>query len=134
MMDPAGCLLVTGSALSLLLALTFAAETNWKATKVIVLLVLFVVLLIFLAVEQIYVNPKYALLPKRILKNRGILLCALFGFLVEIGSTGHVYYLPFYFQVRTRQNIWTPCNLLIINRDPRVLLRKLVVFTCFLIF
>lgn len=98
MMDPIGCLLVTGSALSLLLALTFAAEKSWQETKVIVLLVLFVVLLALLAVEQIFVNPKHALLPKRILKNRGILLCALFGFLVEVGSTGHVYYLPFYFQ------------------------------------
>jgi hypothetical protein len=98
MMDPAGCLLVTGSALCLLLALTFAAETSWSETKVIVLLVLFVVLLACLVVEQRYVNPKHALLPKRILRNRGILLCALFGFLVEIGSTGHVYYLPFYFQ------------------------------------
>lgn len=99
MMDPIGCLLVTGSALSLLLALTFAAEKSWKETKVIVLLVLFVVLLGVLAIQQKFVSPKHALLPRRILKNRGILLCALFGFLVEIGSTGHVYYLPFYFQV-----------------------------------
>ncbi|RDW92655.1 hypothetical protein BP5796_02049 [Coleophoma crateriformis] len=97
-LDPFGCILLTGSVVCLLLALTFAAESTWSTPRVIALLVLFVVLLAGLAVWQRIAKPGKGLLPGRVLRNKGIVLCALFGFLVEVGSTSHVYYLPFYFQ------------------------------------
>jgi MFS family permease len=98
MMDPLGCLLFTGSIVSLLLAFTFAATGSWKEARTVALLALFAALLFALVIEQLFVKPERALLPRSILKKRGIILCALFGFLTEVGSTAHVYYLPFYFQ------------------------------------
>lgn len=98
-LDLPGCVLLSGSVISLLLAFSFAAEASWTDTKVIILAAVAGGLLVGLIIEQTLVDPRRALLPRAILKRKGIIIASVFGFLIELGSSSHVYYLPFYFQV-----------------------------------
>lgn len=97
-LDPIGATLLTCSLIALLLAFTFAAQSSWQDPRVIALMVVFGVHLAALVIEQIYVKPGNALLPRSILRKKGIVLCAIFGFLIDMGATVHSYFLPFYFQ------------------------------------
>lgn len=98
-LDLFGSTLLASSVTCLLLAFTFAGEGAWPEAKVIGLLVAFAVLLIILLVEQCLVSDARALIPRSIIKKRGIIICSIFGFLTEVGSSSQVYFLPFYFQV-----------------------------------
>lgn len=73
-LDLSGCLLLSGSVISLLLAFSFAAEASWSDTKVIVLAAIAGALLIGLFTEQAFVGPARALLPRVILKRKGMFL------------------------------------------------------------
>ncbi|KAH8810769.1 major facilitator superfamily domain-containing protein [Xylogone sp. PMI_703] len=97
-LDLPGCFFLCSSVISLLLSFTFAAESSWSDGKTIALIVLAAVLLLGLIVQQLLVNEDQAMLPRSILRKRGILICSWFGFLAELSTTAHVYYLPFYFQ------------------------------------
>ncbi|KAK7718221.1 hypothetical protein SLS57_006097 [Botryosphaeria dothidea] len=97
-LDLFGSTLLASSVTCLLLAFTFAGEGAWSEAKAIGLLVAFAVLLIILLVEQCLVSDARALIPRSIIKKRGIIICSIFGFLTEVGSSSQVYFLPFYFQ------------------------------------
>ncbi|GME65679.1 major facilitator superfamily transporter [Neofusicoccum parvum] len=97
-LDLPGSALMASSVTCLLLAFTFAGEGAWSEPKVIGLLVAFAVLLGGLVFEQFLVPEDRALIPRSIMKKRGIIICSIFGFLTEVGSSSQVYFLPFYFQ------------------------------------
>lgn len=103
-LDLFGSTLLASSVTCLLLAFTFAGEGAWSEAKAIGLLVAFAVLLIILLVEQCLVSDARALIPRSIIKKRGIIICSIFGFLTEVGSSSQVYFLPFYFQVSKQKN------------------------------
>jgi MFS family permease len=97
-LDPIGCSLLMSTVLTLLLAFTFAAQGGWNNAAVIALLIFSGTHLAAFVVEQMFRPPEYALLPPVILKKKVIVLCAIFGFCIEAGSTLHSYFLPTYFQ------------------------------------
>lgn len=97
-LDPIGCILLMSTVLTLLLAFTFAAQNGWNQPSVIALLVFSATHLVAFVIEQYYCDGENALLPRKILKKKAIVLCAIFGFCIEAGSTLHSYFLPTYFQ------------------------------------
>ncbi|KAL1638676.1 hypothetical protein SLS58_008708 [Diplodia intermedia] len=97
-LDLPGSALIAGSVTCLLLAFTFAGDGAWSDPVVIGLLIGFATLLAALVVEQCLVPDDRALIPRSIIRKRGIIICSIFGFLTEIGSASEVYFLPFYFQ------------------------------------
>lgn len=97
-MDPIGIILAMGSIISFILAVQYGGQTYaWKSSQVIGLLVGFVLLMIIMAVWQVY-QGEYAMLPMRLLKRRSLWASSLFQFFFAGCYFLLLYYLPIYFQ------------------------------------
>jgi hypothetical protein len=97
-MDPFGVVLVMGGIISFILATEYGGQKEpWNSSIVIGLLVGFVLIWItFIAWE--YFNNEYAMVQRRLLRQRFVWQPSAFQFFFAAGYFVLLYYLPIYFQ------------------------------------
>ncbi|KAL4905804.1 hypothetical protein BDW74DRAFT_177506 [Aspergillus multicolor] len=97
-LDIPGCVLVTASLVCYLLALEWGGITKlWSSSQIIGLLVGWIVLFLAFALVEWFQGDE-ALVASRLLRNRGVLACCVFAFLLNSANYIRLYYLPIYFQ------------------------------------
>ncbi|EPE09498.1 major facilitator superfamily transporter [Ophiostoma piceae UAMH 11346] len=97
-MDPVGTALIMAAVISYVLALQYGGQTDpWKSSKVIGLLVGFVVISMTFAVWEWY-NSERAMIAPRLIVNRTVWVNSLFAFFFASSYFTIIYYLPIYFQ------------------------------------
>jgi hypothetical protein len=98
-MDFLGVAFISGTAICLTLAMRWAgAEKSWQSSEVIGTLVGTGLLAIAFAVDQWYQGERALIMPS-LLKNRTILVGAIFEFFISGAFYVALFYLPIYFQV-----------------------------------
>lgn len=94
--DWSGFVLLAGTVVPLLLALTWAPEHGWSSMRVAPLMALSAVMLVaFIANEARVEEP---IIPLTLFHNRIIAVCSLCSFVLGAGMFGVIIYLPLYMQ------------------------------------
>ena len=97
-MDFLGTALVMGASLCLLLALQYAGSTYaWDSSVVIGLLGGSVLITVALAAAELWQGER-AMLTPRLIRQRSVWVCAVWGFFFAGSYFAVLYYLPIYFQ------------------------------------
>ncbi|KAK7703240.1 hypothetical protein SLS64_009217 [Diaporthe eres] len=97
-MDPLGTLLALGAIVSYILAMQYGGQSEpWDSSKVIGLLVGFVIIAAAFVSWEIYAGER-AMMPPRLMKQRVVWFNATWAFLLIGAYFTTVYYLPVYFQ------------------------------------
>ncbi|KAH8817257.1 putative efflux pump antibiotic resistance protein [Xylogone sp. PMI_703] len=97
-MDPLGIILTMAGIICFILALQYGGITYaWNSSVVIGLFVGFVVIMIALALWEVY-QGEYAMLPPRLIKRRALWAASMFQFFFAGSYFLVLYYLPIYFQ------------------------------------
>lgn len=98
-LDPIGIILIMAAVVCYVLALQWGGVTlPWSDSKVVGLLVGFVLLLIVFGIDQWWQDER-AMLPKRLFKNRYIYQGMAYSFTIAGSYFLVLYFLPIYFQV-----------------------------------
>ncbi|KAI4279705.1 MAG: hypothetical protein L6R35_006038 [Caloplaca aegaea] len=98
-MDPVGAILIMGLVISYILAMYYGGVIHaWNSSRVVSLLVCFVVLSAAFAVWEWYQKDR-AMLPFRLAGNRVYIVSSVFAFFFSGAYFLIIYYLPLYFQV-----------------------------------
>ena len=97
-LDPLGITLLVGAVLCYLLAFQWGGVTKaWSHRDVVGTLVGFCVIIILFGINE-YVLEERAMMPGRLFRNRTIVVCFAFMFLLSGSFFNILYYLPIYFQ------------------------------------
>ncbi|KAK9249700.1 major facilitator superfamily domain, general substrate transporter [Lipomyces tetrasporus] len=97
-MDPIATVLTMGALACILLALQYGGVTHaWNSSVVIGLLVGFVVIVIALIIVEIWQGER-AMLTPRLMRQKTVWVCGLWGFFFTGSYFVTLYYLPIYFQ------------------------------------
>lgn len=97
-MDPVGTVLVMASILSYILALQHGGQSEaWNSSKVVGLLVGFILVSIAFVAWEIFMGERAMLIP-RLMKQKVVWFNALYAFFLIGAYFTTVYYLPVYFQ------------------------------------
>lgn len=97
-MDPLGTVLALGAIVAYILAMQYGGQTEpWNSSKVVCLLVGFVLIAAAFAAWEIYAGER-AMMPPRLIKQRAVWFNATWAFLLIGAYFTTVYYLPVYFQ------------------------------------
>ncbi len=97
-MDPVGTVLIMGGVISYILALQYGGQTYpWNDSKVIGLLVGFILILAVFAAWEVF-NGERAMIVPRLMKDRTVWVNAVYAFFFASSYFIIIYYLPIYFQ------------------------------------
>ncbi|EFX01400.1 efflux pump antibiotic resistance protein [Grosmannia clavigera kw1407] len=97
-MDPVGTALALAAIIAYIIAMQYGGQTEpWNSSKVIGLLVGFVLITAVFVAWEIYAGER-AMMPSRIMKQRVVWFNSLWAFLLIGAYFTTVYYLPVYFQ------------------------------------
>lgn len=97
-MDPVGTALALGAIIAYILAMQYGGQTEpWNSSKVIGLLVGFVLITAAFAAWEMYAGER-GMMPPRLMKQRVVWFNAAWAFLMIGAYFATVYYLPVYFQ------------------------------------
>lgn len=97
-MDPLGIVLVMGATVSYILGVQYGGQADpWDSSKVIGLLVGFVLIVIAWALLQ-YFQGERGMIPRHIIKMRTVYVMSTFAFIFAGSFFVAIYYLPIYFQ------------------------------------
>lgn len=97
-MDPLGTALALGAIIAYILAMQYGGQSEpWNSSKVIGLLVGFVLITAAFAAWEIHADER-AMMPPRLMKQRVVWFNATWAFLLIGAYFTTVYYLPVYFQ------------------------------------
>lgn len=97
-LDPVGVGLMMGALIAFVLAMQAGGQTDpWKSSKVIGLLVGFVVIVVAFIAWELF-NRERAMVEPRLIKLRTVWINAAYNFFFASGFFTTIYYLPIYFQ------------------------------------
>ncbi|KAH8657674.1 efflux pump antibiotic resistance protein [Xylariales sp. PMI_506] len=97
-MDPVGTVLMMGAVVAYILALQYGGQTAaWNSSRVIGLLVGFILILLVFAGWELF-NGERAMVVPRLIKDRTVWVNALYAFFLASSYFIIIYYLPIYFQ------------------------------------
>ncbi|KAK3322841.1 major facilitator superfamily, partial [Apodospora peruviana] len=97
-MDPVGTALALGAIIAYIIAMQYGGQTEpWSSSKVIGLLVGFVLIAAAFVSWEVYAGER-AMMPPRLMKQRVVWFNATWAFLLIGAYFTSVYYLPVYFQ------------------------------------
>ncbi|KAF5857251.1 hypothetical protein ETB97_006049 [Aspergillus alliaceus] len=97
-LDLIGIILIIASVCCLILALQFGSSANyWRSSRIIGLFIATGLLLVAFSISQWHQGER-STIPLRVLRQRSVLMGAIFSFFLEISIYETLYYIPFYFQ------------------------------------